>query len=192
MKEDPSGKYLISAGVRRSTSSTSQWNGYVVKLNSATGALIWEFDYKTSSGQRSGFETVHFTEDGGFIVGGYANMAGNEWQGFKSGGQVEDGRPIMHKFSKATADANSLSSAPTPVWSYKCRASGNACTNNNGSVKNMRVYKEKGVEKVNEPETCNFTINGRFQRALFNVQFSGYRVADTANRFTRLGCIQWQ
>ena len=71
VKESADGSYILTAGVRASTSN--RWNGYVVKINALTGQTIWEFDYKTGAGNRSGFETIHFTDDGGFIVGGYTH-----------------------------------------------------------------------------------------------------------------------
>lgn len=39
---------------------------------------------------------------------------------FKSGGQVDDGVPVLHKFTEEVAQADSLSSNPTPEWTYKC------------------------------------------------------------------------
>ena len=62
--------------------------------------------------------------------------------------QVDDGRPVLHKFSKATADANSMSSSPTPEWSFVCNGSGKNCNIFDGSFKAFRVYKDAGVEKV--------------------------------------------
>ena len=72
-QESPDGSYLIGAGIRQPGSVKTTFNGYVVKLDAATGAKLWEFDYNTGSGTRSGFETVHFTADGGFIVGGFTH-----------------------------------------------------------------------------------------------------------------------
>ena len=52
-------------------------SGYVVKINAETGAKIWSFDVPvdagTLAGDRSGFECIEFTADGGFIVGGFMN-----------------------------------------------------------------------------------------------------------------------
>ena len=110
------GDFIYAAGVRQSTADATKFNGYVVKLNGNTGALVWEFDFLSGSGQRSGFETIAFTSDGGFIVGGFSHMgweSGSKFPGFKSGGQIESGRPILHKFSKAVADATANFSAGT-------------------------------------------------------------------------------
>jgi len=92
-----------------SNSIFSAYNGYVAKIDINTGELIWDFDFKTSSGTRSGFETIHFTSDGGFIVGGFSHRADVEMPGFKSGGQVDQGRPVMHKFSAQVASSASVS-----------------------------------------------------------------------------------
>ena len=55
------------------------------QLDSATGQKIWSFDKLESD--RSGFESVQFTEDGGFIVGGFKNSGLIPMPTFKSGGQ---------------------------------------------------------------------------------------------------------
>ena len=119
----------------------------MAKINSDTGATIWEFDYTDGAGTRSGFETVHLTSDGGFIVGGFINREDTEKPGFKSGGQVDQGTPVMHKFSAALASSSSAGS-PIPEWSFICNGSGKSCNLDDGSVKNMRVYNDSGVEKV--------------------------------------------
>jgi len=148
VKESADGSYILAAGTRQSTSTSNNYNGYVVKIDSATGTTIWEFDYLTGAGSRSGFETIHLTSDGGFIVGGFMNRVDTEKPGFKSGGQVDQGIPVMHKFSAAQA-ASSSAGTPTPVWSYSCDgSSGRTCNLNDGSVKNMRVFTDAGVEKV--------------------------------------------
>jgi len=148
VKESADGSYVLAAGTRQSTSTTNNYNGYVVKIDSATGATIWEFDYLTGAGSRSGFETIHLTSDGGFIVGGFINRVDVEKPGFKSGGQVDQGIPVMHKFSAAQA-ASSSAGSPTPEWTYACDgSSGRTCNLNDGSVKNMRVFTDGGVEKV--------------------------------------------
>lgn len=47
----------------------------MVKVDSNTGATIWEFSMPSTdarAGKHSGYESVVFTEDGGFIAGGFA------------------------------------------------------------------------------------------------------------------------
>ena len=53
----------------------------IAKLNSSDGAIVWEMSY----GTMSGVETVAFTSDGGFVVGGYLNTSYLP-EGYKSGG----------------------------------------------------------------------------------------------------------
>ena len=131
----------------RSINKILEYNGYVVKLDVETGNLIWEFDFTSGSGVRSGFETIHFTSDGGFIVGGFSHREWEEHPYFKSGGQVDNGRPVLHKFSAEIANSASVSD-PMPEWTYRCGAAGTTCDLNDGSMKNGRVYFDDGVEKI--------------------------------------------
>ena len=145
--ESPDGSYILAVGVKQMTNSKHQ--RYVVKLNAQTGALIWSFVMPTGSGFgfRSGYETIAFTQDGGFIVGGYGAATSTTFPHFKSGGTVDAAKPILQKFSAATASASTMASAPTPVWSYMCQATGTTCVTI-GSSKAVRVYFDQGVEKV--------------------------------------------
>ena len=65
----------------------------IVKLNAKTGAEIWTMllplDDNTI-GKKAGFETIAFTSDGGFVVGGYCRYSAQEFPFFKSSGQVEE------------------------------------------------------------------------------------------------------
>jgi len=72
----------------------------IAKLNASDGSILWEMPY----GSASGAETVAFTSDGGFVVGGYLNTAIplNEIN-FKSGGQIEEATPFVGKISAADA-----------------------------------------------------------------------------------------
>ncbi|CBY12478.1 unnamed protein product [Oikopleura dioica] len=148
VKESADGTYVLAAGLHQSTGVAETYNGYVVKLDALTGAMIWEFDYTTNAGARSGFETLHLTSDGGFIVGGFINRVNGEFPAFKSGGQVDDGTPVLHKFSPEIANAASVSD-PQPTWTYTCDGTNSVtCNLANGSMKNMRVYADSGGEKV--------------------------------------------
>ena len=89
---------------------------------------------------------MHFTADGGFIVGGFTDRAGTNFPGFKSGGQIDEGRPVLHKFSAALANASSASNNPTPEWSYNCGPTNSVCKMEDGSIKNMRVYMDGGKD----------------------------------------------
>lgn len=70
----------------------------IAKLNSSDGAIVWEMTY----GTMSGVETVAFTSDGGFVVGGYLDTSYLP-EGYKSGGQVENGTPFVGKISASDA-----------------------------------------------------------------------------------------
>ena len=110
---------------------------------------------------RSGYESVRFTEDGGFIAGGFARWQSEEFPFFKSSGQVDEGFPIMEKFSAAVANANTqFDQPPTPEWQYMCGSKGtHAECELTGSAKTMRVYKDDGVEKVVAlSHGCVFTV----------------------------------
>ena len=142
----PDGTYVLAAGTKQSTGDNH--HRYIVKLNALTGAVIWSTLLPTDAtfGVRSGYETIAFTQDGGFIVGGYSNHPWTEFPSFKSGGQLDNGTPILQKFSAATASAASMGTTPTPEWTYSC-SGGNSC-DTLGSSKAVRVYLDQGVEKV--------------------------------------------
>ena len=103
-------------------------------------------------GTAAGYESLQFTEDGGFVVGGFANYeGGEEFPFFKSSGSTDDANPFFEYFGPEVASATTLTTA-TPKWQYKCdpEVAGNTpqCDYGLGSIKSMRVYKENGVEKV--------------------------------------------
>ena len=132
---------------------------WLVKLRASDGAVIWEMmmpvDNSDGMGARNGWETVEFTSDGGFVVGGWANKQSGNVPSYKSGGQVDEATPIFQKFSSTVAQSEAAidpSSPPTPEWSFIC-GDGNSgnCAGIKpmvGSVKGIRVYMDNGVEKV--------------------------------------------
>ena len=87
LAESPDGSSVIAVGLRQPDIDVTQYNGYVIKINSATGEKVWSFDVPvdagTLAGARSGFECIEFTEDGGFIVGGFMNRDDTEVPTFK-------------------------------------------------------------------------------------------------------------
>lgn len=80
--EAPDGS-LIVAGLESDPSTGSALTGYsnitIWKLNAVDGSIIWKMTHKTdpilengsTSPATSGLESVQFTKDGGFIVGGF-------------------------------------------------------------------------------------------------------------------------
>ena len=120
-----------------------------MKIDVTSGAMIWEFSLgntATAFGAKSGYETIAFTSDGGFVVGGFGGYTNGDFPTFKSGGQLDNGTPIMEKFDSTVASAASMPTAPTAVWTWVC-GTGNSCAVL-GSMKSIRVYTDNGVEKV--------------------------------------------
>jgi len=147
----PDGTYVLAAGVKEtSTGVHARW---IKKFDAASGAEIWEIVMPTdnsdglSSQSQSGYESIAFTADGGFVAGGWANHEGG-WPAFKSGGQVEFGTPIFQKFSASVAtQSTAFASPPTPEWTFNCDST-NCDSNVKGSAKTIRVFMDNGVEKV--------------------------------------------
>ena len=150
----PDGSYVIAAGVKEGATS-SEYHRWLVKLDAATGAKIWEIIMPSTdayASAKSGYESVEFTADGGFIAGGFVDYVG-QFPGFKSGGQIDGGIPIYEKFDATVASATTdFVTAPTPVWTYKCgdatRGSVSCTADTRASVNTMRVFMDNGIEKV--------------------------------------------
>ena len=103
----------MAVGVRETNDSGSNQARWVVKIDAQSGSTVWQFELgneETWAGAKSGYETIAFTEDGGFVVGGFGNFDEEGFPAFKSGGQVELATPIIQKFSEAVAEAPSVSS----------------------------------------------------------------------------------
>lgn len=83
--QSPDNTYFIAAGIKKSgTGSVIN----IAKLSETDGSIIWEMTHGTGSG----VETVAFTSDGGFVVGGYTgDSSAISGMNFKSGGQIEAG-----------------------------------------------------------------------------------------------------
>ena len=152
----PDKTYVIAAGLIEV--STTVYQRWLVKLNAATGAEIWKIQFPETDagmGNKSGFESIAFTADGGFIAGGFANRQG-AFPFFKSAGAVDDGNPIMQKFSKATADATTMPTPPTPEWTWQCGGTNNPAstlttkcpTTVQAAVNTMRVFTHNSIEQV--------------------------------------------
>lgn len=116
----------------------------------------------------TGYESIVFTEDGGFIAGGFAKGEYNSINDifFKSGGQVDGAFPLAEKFSSQVASAgkNSNMNGITPEWTYICNGSDStACNEVYSSVNTMRVFVENGVEKIattfRAPKSAILTLN---------------------------------
>lgn len=122
----------------------------ITKLNEDDGAKIWEMTYVTGSGA----ETVAFTSDGGFVVGGYVNSnTSADSMNFKSGGQCEDGQPFLGKISATDAAGTT---APTAfAWTYTQTDTVYA-----GSAKALRVDSSDNVFAIACTKSCVIKLNG--------------------------------
>jgi hypothetical protein len=118
---------------------------YIAKYLASDGSLVWEFTQEaTSSTTNAGLETVAFTSDGGFVVGGFTDSSlGISDMYFKSGGQVDEGIPFFGKISATDAAA---SSAPTSwEWSYSSLTTDTDDETYRGSAKSIRVDSSDNV-----------------------------------------------
>ena len=154
----PDGSYVLAAGVRekQKTSSGFILQRYLVKINAATGKTVWELKMPINDpliGNAAGYESLQFTEDGGFVVAGFTNYeGGEEFPFFKSSGSTDDATPFFEYYGPEVANAGALTTA-TPKWQFKCdpesgKPGTSQCDYGLGSIKSMRVFKENGVEKV--------------------------------------------
>jgi len=136
--ESPDGSYFIVAGITEASGGKSDMN--IAKIAATDGEIIWEMNHEAESGA----ETVAFTSDGGFIIGGYLdNEADIIEHNFKSGGQIdgENAKPFIAKVSAADAAG---SSAPSSFeWTYTC-----SDAENYGSAKAIRVDSSDNVFAV--------------------------------------------
>ena len=151
----PDKSYIIAAGTMQG-SAKNVAHRWLVKLDANTGNKIWEIKMPSNDnriGKFSGYESIVFTSDGGFIAGGYAK---GEYEStstvfYKSGGQVDGAMPLAEKFSAAVAATGKTSGvlSATPEWSYVCGGVGSKkCSNMRSSVNTMRVFTENGIEKI--------------------------------------------
>jgi len=152
----------------------------MLKVSTVDGSTIWETkmsETEANMGPKSGYESVKFTSDGGFVVGGFANFDEDEFPSFKSGGQVDRGNPIFQKFSKATADATTMAAPPTAVWTWSCGGGANNPTTSlaaasqcpttgvalvRSSANTMRIFTSGGIEQIVStfrPSSQSFSID---------------------------------
>ena len=79
-------------------------------------------------GKFSGYESIVFTADGGFIAGGFANGQHDSIDQlyYKSGGQVDSGNPLAQKFSAQVANTGKTTGtlSATPEWTFQCGGQG--------------------------------------------------------------------
>ena len=116
--ESPDGRYILAVGTTNiQVGGTRRLARVITKLDSSSGAIIWSATLPTTDNlgqfQNSGYESIVFTSDGGFIASGFTNAPiegsnSNEGPMFKSSGQVEEGNPMIEKFSSSVVNANQI------------------------------------------------------------------------------------
>ena len=86
----PDKSYVIAVGLRQGSDNKTFYR-WMVKIDAETGKTIWDVKMPSTaqSGKHSGYESIVFTEDGGFIAAGFANYEGKGMPAYKSGGQVD-------------------------------------------------------------------------------------------------------
>jgi len=130
------GTFIIVAGMKDNGSGKSTM--VITKLLESDGSVVWTMNYGTGAG----VETVAFTSDGGFVVGGYIDMTDDLSEiAFKSGGQVTSGKPFLGKISAANAAASSAPSAFE--WTYS-----NDSADYAGSAKAIRIDSSDNIYSV--------------------------------------------
>jgi len=105
----------------------------ITKLDAKTGNIVWTKNVASPNSQTSASaETVAFTSDGGFVVGGGVNsyIPANEMH-FKSGGQVEESTAWLGKVS--AQDAAGSSEPADFEWEWTTN------DGKQGNVKGIRV-----------------------------------------------------
>lgn len=114
---------------------------YIAKLLVKDGSVVWKMNYGATDSSGAGVETVYFTSDGGFVVGGYVNSDSQIKDIlFKSGGIVDDGIPFIGKISASDAES---SEAPQGFeWTYE------DSNEYEGSAKMMRVDSDDNVVAI--------------------------------------------
>ena len=114
---------------------------YVAKLLVIDGSIVWKQNYGATKTSGAGVETVYFTSDGGFVIGGFVNSDSQiKDMLFKSGGMVEDGIPFIGKISASDAESNE---APQGFeWTYE------DTSEYSGSAKMMGVDSDDNVVAI--------------------------------------------
>lgn len=95
----------------------------------------------TNSGsEQNALETVQFTSDGGFVVGGFLDSDfATRSLVFKSGGYVDSGSPFIGKISAADAEGSSAPEDFAWTWSGE---------ENKGTVRSVKVDSSDNVYGV--------------------------------------------
>jgi hypothetical protein len=124
--ESPDGSYILGVGFNKvkvvnDANISSPGFALIVKVDARTGKTIWT--YEVQCVKDCGFESVAFTKDGGFVVGGWRRDCGTLgtdqclMYGMKSGGFVDSGLGVVQKFSRAFAESRTRPTSQRD-WEY--------------------------------------------------------------------------
>ena len=116
--ESPDGTYIVAVGTTNIGVGNKRYLARTVtKIDGGNGIIIWPATLPTDdnlgNNRHSGYESIVFTSDGGFIASGFTNYPGDVTKAtdgpmFKSGGHVEEGYLIIEKFSSTVANSDSV------------------------------------------------------------------------------------
>ena len=123
--ESPDGSYIIAVGTTNVGFGNKRYlSRTITKIDSSSGRKIWSAILPTTDNlggsRNSGYESVVFTSDGGFIASGFTNnpmdtSSASVGPMFKSAGQVEEGYPMIEKFPASVANSNSINESDLVV-----------------------------------------------------------------------------
>jgi hypothetical protein len=135
--QSPDGSYFIVAGISSGSDGKSIMN--VAKIQSSDGEIVWEMTNDSGSGS----ESVAFTSDGGFIIGGYLDCESEACDIYYINEGVREGaKPFIAKVSAEDAAGDS---APTSFeWTYTKSIEEESV----GSAKAIRIDSDDNVYAV--------------------------------------------
>jgi len=118
---------------------------FISKLNADDGVIVWTAMGSGTGGGSASAETVAFTSDGGFVVGGGvdAQIPASEMR-FKSGGQVTESSTWIAKVSASEAAGDSI---PAFEWILA------STETETGNVKSIRVDASDNIFFITGTET---------------------------------------
>ena len=117
----------------------------ISKINASDGTLVWKMN-KAGSSNNAAAETVAFTSDGGFVIGGGLNNPEPvKSMAFKSSGQFAEGNPFIAKVS--AADAAGTSAPSSFEWEYELTPPSDTSAYQ-GSAKALRVDSSDNIYAI--------------------------------------------
>jgi len=140
--ESLDGTYYIVVGLEEVNSASVI---VISKINATDGTLVWKMN-KAGSSNNASAETVAFTSDGGFVIGGSLNNPEPiKTMYFKSAGQVAEGSPFIAKVS--AADAAGTSAPSSFEWEYEVTPDSDSSPYQ-GAAKALRVDSSDNIYAI--------------------------------------------